>query len=133
MPRAGGEKILRTASRKSQTAATGECTRRSYGNASFIFAGQPIAIPVRVSEPSGRPRVHIRRWNDRTSFAAANGNKGSIVCMEPKVGNQSGKAADEARLRYHLTSLYALRPIPDDLLNLVRRIDERLQSTSGAD
>lgn len=32
---------------------------------------------------------------------------------------------DTARLRYHLTSLYALRPIPDDMLSLVEQIDAR--------
>jgi hypothetical protein len=34
---------------------------------------------------------------------------------------------DTAELRYHLTSLYALRPIPDDLLRLIEQIDTRLQ------
>lgn len=53
--------------------------------------------------------------------------------MESTRGNQGGTEADEVRLRYHLTSLYGLRPIPDDLLGLVRQIDERLQSASGSD
>jgi hypothetical protein len=33
--------------------------------------------------------------------------------------------AGDARLRYHLTSLYALRPIPEDLMELVREIGTR--------
>jgi hypothetical protein len=37
--------------------------------------------------------------------------------------------ADDVRLRYHLTSLYALRPIPDDLLMLVREIGARIEKT----
>ena len=53
--------------------------------------------------------------------------------MESTRGNQGGTEADDTRLRYHLTSLYALRPIPDDLLGLVKQIDERLQSCSGSD
>jgi hypothetical protein len=35
--------------------------------------------------------------------------------------------ADDERLRYHLTSLYALKPIPDDLLSLAHEIGARLQ------
>jgi hypothetical protein len=67
------------------------------------------------------------------SFAVSGRSKKGfgIVGMESKAGNHR-RTADEPRLRYHLTSLYALRPIPDDLLHLVRRIDERLQSSSGA-
>jgi hypothetical protein len=34
-------------------------------------------------------------------------------------------AANDTRLRYHLTSLYGLRPIPDDLMELVQRIGSR--------
>lgn len=52
--------------------------------------------------------------------------------MESTRGNQGGTEADDARLRYHLTSLYGLGPIPDDLLSLVKQIDERLQP-SGSD
>lgn len=40
--------------------------------------------------------------------------------------------ADTARLRYHLTSLYALRPIPEDMLRLVEQLDARLDDTHGA-
>ena len=39
---------------------------------------------------------------------------------------------DDARLRYHLTSLYTLRPIPDDLLMLVREIGGQLERTQVA-
>jgi hypothetical protein len=53
--------------------------------------------------------------------------------MESSGGKEYGTTADDARLRYHLTALYALRPTPDDLLQLVKRIDERLQSGDCAD
>jgi hypothetical protein len=43
-----------------------------------------------------------------------------------------GDGADDTRLRYHLTSLYALRPIPDDLMTLVREIGKRLETTNAA-
>jgi hypothetical protein len=52
--------------------------------------------------------------------------------MESTRGNQGGTEADEARLSYHLISLYGLRPIPDDLLSLVKQIDECVQSSSGS-
>jgi hypothetical protein len=42
--------------------------------------------------------------------------------------NRSWGKADDARLRYHLTSLYALRPIPDDLLQLVIKLGARLET-----
>ena len=38
---------------------------------------------------------------------------------------------DAARLRYHLTSLYALRPIPEDMLRLVEQIDTRREDAHG--
>ena len=38
-----------------------------------------------------------------------------------------GSDADNERLSYHLTSLYTLKPIPDDLLSLAREIGARLQ------
>lgn len=53
--------------------------------------------------------------------------------MESLGGNRYGTEADVARLRYHLTALYTLRPIPDDLLELVKQLDERLQETGCAD
>jgi hypothetical protein len=44
-------------------------------------------------------------------------------------GNKMTRAAtadvDTAKLRYHLTSLYALRPLPDDMLRLVEEIGAR--------
>lgn len=39
--------------------------------------------------------------------------------------------ADTAKLRYHLTSLYALRPIPDDMLRLVEQIGARREGGSS--
>jgi hypothetical protein len=42
-----------------------------------------------------------------------------------------GEEADDVRLRYHLTSLYALSPIPDDLMKLVREIGTRLENTNA--
>jgi hypothetical protein len=53
--------------------------------------------------------------------------------MESSGGHEYGTEADDTRLRYHLTALYALRPIPDDLLQLVEQIDERLQWSGCAD
>ena len=38
--------------------------------------------------------------------------------------------ADTAKLRYHLTSLYALRPLPDDMLRLVEQIGARREDAS---
>jgi hypothetical protein len=37
-------------------------------------------------------------------------------------------ADDDARLHYHLTSLYALKPIPDELLQLVGKVAARIES-----
>lgn len=47
-------------------------------------------------------------------------------------GNKSanhgiGSDADDERLRYHLTSLYTLKPISDDLLSLAHKIGARLK------
>jgi len=42
------------------------------------------------------------------------------------------KVEADVRLRYHLTSLYALRPIPDDLVTLAREIGTRLEKTNAA-
>lgn len=39
--------------------------------------------------------------------------------------------ADDTRLRYHLTSLYALKPIPDELLTLVRQVAAQVESGGG--
>jgi hypothetical protein len=39
-----------------------------------------------------------------------------------------GGDADDMRLRYHLVSLYALKPIPDDLLSLAHEIGTRLRN-----
>jgi hypothetical protein len=40
--------------------------------------------------------------------------------------------AEDPRLRYHLTSLYALRPIPDDLLQLVHELGKRVSTARPA-
>jgi hypothetical protein len=37
---------------------------------------------------------------------------------------------DTATLRYHLTSLYALRPIPDDMVRLIEEIGARIDGTA---
>lgn len=41
--------------------------------------------------------------------------------------------ADDSRLRYHLTSLYALRPIPGDMLDLVQEVGARLATAQHAE
>lgn len=41
--------------------------------------------------------------------------------------------ADTVRLRYHLTSLYALRPLPDDLLRLIEQIGARAEGAGDSD
>jgi hypothetical protein len=46
------------------------------------------------------------------------------------VNSKASIQADTARLRYHLTSLYALRPTPDDLLRLIEKIGARAESES---
>ena len=43
-----------------------------------------------------------------------------------KATGHASVKADTATLRYHLTSLYALRPIPDDMLRLVEQIEARV-------
>jgi hypothetical protein len=40
--------------------------------------------------------------------------------------------AQDPQLRYHLTSLYALRPIPDDLLQLVHEFGKRVSTAQPA-
>jgi hypothetical protein len=49
-----------------------------------------------------------------------------------QIRESEAEKADDARLRYHLTSLYALRPIPDDLMTLVREIGKRSEKTNAA-
>lgn len=49
----------------------------------------------------------------------------------PKCGG--GTQANDTRLRYHLTSLYALRPVPQDLMELVREIGARAATPRAAD
>lgn len=48
-----------------------------------------------------------------------------------QIRESEAEEADNARLRYHLTSLYALRPIPDDLMTLVREIGKRFEKTNA--
>jgi hypothetical protein len=40
--------------------------------------------------------------------------------------------AEDPRLRYHLTSLYTLRPIPADLLQLVHELGKRVSTARPA-
>jgi hypothetical protein len=40
---------------------------------------------------------------------------------------------DVSRLRYHLTNLYTLRPVPEDFLTLVREIQLRRRSGSPSE
>ena len=84
--------------------------------------------------PSRHRRVHIRGLDQGASASSAV-QTGARVCgivgMKSSRGKNYGTEADDARIRYHLTSLYALRPLPDDLLQLVRRVGERLQSADG--
>jgi hypothetical protein len=40
---------------------------------------------------------------------------------------------DVSRLRYHLTNLYTLRPVPEDFLILVREIQLRRRSGSPSE
>jgi hypothetical protein len=53
--------------------------------------------------------------------------------MELSPGKEDRTEADVARLRYHLTSLYGLHPIPNDMLQLVQRLDTRLQTADADD
>jgi len=50
-------------------------------------------------------------------------------------GNNVSKTStvemDTATLRYHLTSLYALRPTPDDMVRLIEQIDARRRRGGG--
>jgi hypothetical protein len=48
-----------------------------------------------------------------------------------KMKRNANIEGDTARLRYHLTSLYALRPIPEDMLRLVEQIDARREDAPG--
>jgi hypothetical protein len=44
-----------------------------------------------------------------------------------KMHHDAHVEADTAKLRYHLTSLYGLRPLPDDMLTLVEQIGARVE------
>ena len=46
------------------------------------------------------------------------------------IGHASAEV-DTATLRYHLSSLYALRPIPDEMVRLIEELGARLERTAS--
>lgn len=49
---------------------------------------------------------------------------------EPLTVQGEPASPDVSRLRYHLTNLYTLQPVPEDFVSLVRELQRRRTSSS---
>jgi hypothetical protein len=86
------------------------------------------AARVFVREHMGRPRVLLSALHRLRRKVTAKFFGYRRMSRNKSSQHGIGGDADDMRLRYHLVSLYALKPIPDDLLSLAHEIGTRLRN-----